>query len=86
MRVDEKDVSSARVAAYKRPNLPFNEIMNRIRGLQAIGADADTIQMRIGPVPELSGDEGDLLAISSIEYVCQTAQPIWAKFAQGVGK
>ena len=60
-----------------------NEIVSRIRELRDLGADAESIQLQIGPVPELSSRRGDMLAISSIETICQTAKPIWASWVEG---
>ena len=83
-RIEERDVSSARVLTTPRPNRSYNEIIDRIRQLHDLGADPETIQRQIGPVPELSGIVGDMLAITSLQGICGTAKPIWSSLVEGM--
>ena len=80
-----KDVSSARVAANPRPNESYGELINRIRKLHGLGADAEEIQLQIGPVV-FDGQPADLLAISSIRYICRTGPPLVSRLSTKVMK
>ena len=81
--VQERDSSSTRISSSPTPNRGFNDIINRIYELNNLGVDTDTIQLQIGPVPELSGIDGDLLSLTSISTICQTAKPIFSSWGLG---
>ena len=80
--LEERDISSAKIKTAPNPNQSYGELISHIRELHAAGADPETIQRVIGPVPELSDVPGDRLAISSIMIICGTGQPLWAKLGK----